>query len=44
MDVLEIDSFEYWGIGLWLYGIIVGVFDIELVCIKFFSFMRILIR
>lgn len=25
MDVLEIDSFEYWGIGLWLYGIIVGV-------------------
>lgn len=26
MDVLEIDSFEYWGIGLWLYGIIVGVF------------------
>lgn len=40
MDVLETDSFEYWGTGSRLHGIS----DTELVCTKPFSFMRILIR
>lgn len=44
MDVLETDSFEYWGTGSRLHGITVGVSDTELVCTKPFSFMRILIR